>query len=215
MELIIAGILGYLIGNINPAYILSKSRGFDIREEGSHNAGASNALLMMGKKAGIITAVIDIAKAYFAAMLVAFLFPYYEAVKEMAIVFCILGHIFPITMGFKGGKGLACIAGGVLAYNTKLFAVLFVIEAVLALLTDYICIIPLSAAVVIPTLYAYKRGNVVVLLFMCITAVVIICKHIENVRRIFQGMEVRISYLWNREGEINRIKENSEKNAEC
>ena len=215
MELFIAGITGYLIGNINPAYFLSKRRGFDIREEGSHNAGASNALLLMGKKAGVITAVIDIAKAYVAAMFAAFLFPHYEAVKEMAVVFCILGHIFPIAMGFKGGKGLACIAGGVLAYNARLFAVLFVIEAALALLVDYICVIPLSAAVVLPVLYACKRGNVVVLLFMCITAMVIICKHIENVRRIFRGMEVRISYLWNREGEISRIKENRDKNAEC
>jgi glycerol-3-phosphate acyltransferase PlsY len=215
MELFIAGVLGYLFGNINPAYILSKRRGFDIREEGSHNAGASNALLLMGKKAGAITAVVDIAKAYVVAMLAGFLFPEYAAVKEMAAVFCILGHIFPITMGFKGGKGLACIAGGVLAYNVKFFAIMFVIEMALALITDYICVLPISAAIVIPVLYAYKSGDLIVLGFMSITSVVIICKHIENIRRIFQGLEVRISYLWNREEEIRRIEENSGKSAEC
>ena len=118
-------------------------------------------------------------------------------------------------MGFKGGKGLACIAGGVLAYNVKFFAIMFVIEMVLALITDYICVLPISAAIVIPALYAYKSGDLIVLGFMSITSVVIIGKHIENIRRIFQGLEVRISYWWNREEEIRRIEENSGKSAEC
>ena len=133
----------------------------------------------------------------------------------MAAVFCILGHIFPAVMGFNGGKGLACIGGGLLAYDKKLFAIIFAIEVILALVTDYICVVPISAAVVIPMLYAYNSGDLIVLIFMCITSVVIICKHMENLRRIFRGMEVRISYLWNREEEVNRVKENTEKNAEC
>lgn len=215
MEFIITCSLGYLVGNINPAYLLSKKRGFDIRNEGSHNAGASNALLLMGKKAGLITAVIDIAKAYFAATFAGIMFPYYKAAKEMAAVFCILGHIFPVAMKFKGGKGLACIAGGVLAYDVKVFAVLLVIEAAFALITDYICVIPISAAMVIPALYIYNSGDMLAFLFMCITAGIIIFKHLENIRRIFQGMEVRISYLWNKDGETQRIKENSEKSAKC
>ena len=92
---------------------------------------------------------------------------------------------------------------------------MFVIEMALALITDYICVLSISAAIVITALYAYKSGDLIVLGFMSITSVVIICKHIENIRRIFQGLEVRISYLWNREAEIERIKENNEKNAEC
>ena len=75
--------------------------------------------------------------------------------------------------------------------------------------------VPISAAVVIPVLYIYNSGDLLVSIFMCITAVVNIFKHLENLQRMFRGMEVRISYLWNREGEVNRIEENSKKNAEC
>ncbi len=215
MEVIISALLGYLIGNINPAYLLGKKYGHDVKKEGSRNAGASNVVLLMGKKAGLITAILDIAKAYVAATLAAKVFPYYDVATEMAAVFCILGHIFPVTMGFKGGKGLACIGGSLLAYDKKLFAIMFAMEVILALVTDYICVVPISAAVVIPVLYIYNSGDLLVSIFMCITAIVIIFKHMENLRRIFQGMEVRISYLWNRENEVNRIEENSKKNAEC
>ena len=111
MEFIVCGIMGYLFGNINPAYIISKRRGFDIRSKGSHNAGASNMVIVVGKKAGAITAILDIAKAYLSATFAAILFPSYRIAKEIAALFCILGHIFPVAIKFKGGKGLACIAG--------------------------------------------------------------------------------------------------------
>lgn len=215
MEIFITALIGYLIGNINPAYYLGKKHGHDVKKEGSCNAGASNVVLLMGKKAGLITAIIDIAKAYAAAMLASIIFPNYGAAREMAAVFCILGHIFPVTMGFKGGKGLACIGGGLLAYDKKFFAIIFAMEVIFALVTDYICVVPISAAVVIPVLYIYNSGDLLVSIFMCITAVVIIFKHLENLQRMFRGMEVRISYLWNREEEVSRVKENTEKNAEC
>lgn len=215
MEFIVCGIMGYLFGNINPAYIISKRRGFDIRSKGSHNAGASNMVIVVGEKAGAITAILDIAKAYLSATFAAILFPSYRIAKEIAALFCILGHIFPVAIKFKGGKGLACIAGGVLAYNAKAFIILLAIEAVFALITDYVCVIPISASIIIPALYAHVNGDTLVLVLMCITACIIIFKHLENLKRIYHGMEFKISFLWNRDGEIKRLQENSEKNAEC
>jgi glycerol-3-phosphate acyltransferase PlsY len=210
MEVLLSGLIGYLFGNVNTAYIMGKKHGFDIRSRGSHNAGASNVVIVLGKKAGAITAIADIAKAYFAAVLAAIMFPHYRAAKEMAAVSCILGHIFPFTMKFKGGKGLACIAGGVLAYDVKVFLILLLIEAVLALVTDYICVMPITASVIIPILYVLHGGNILVLNLMVITAGVIIYKHPENIKRIFKGREARISFLWNREGEIERLRESAE-----
>ena len=214
MEVLLSGIMGYLFGNINPAYILGKKHGFDIRNRGSHNAGASNALIVMGKKAGIITALIDIAKAFCVAVLASALFPSCGIAKEIAAIFCILGHIFPFTMHFKGGKGLACIAGGVLAYNAHAFVILLAVEAVLALLTDYVCVIPISASIIIPILYAKHHGSKLVLMLMSITAGIVILKHLENIKRIFHGVEAKISFLWNRDEEISRIKGNSAPDAE-
>ena len=98
--------MGYLIGTINPSYIIAKLCGFDIREKGSKNAGASNALILFGKITGIGCALFDIAKATLIVWLCETLFP--ELAYSFAVtgVACILGHVFPFYMKFKGGKGL-------------------------------------------------------------------------------------------------------------
>lgn len=75
MEVVLCSLIGYLIGNINAAYILSKLKGFDIRDRGSGNAGASNAIITMGKKAGLISAIFDISKAAIAASVAVYIFP--------------------------------------------------------------------------------------------------------------------------------------------
>ena len=206
MDIILCGLFGYLIGNINPSYIIGRIKGFDIRENGSGNAGASNAVLLMGKKVGAFSAVFDIFKAFFAVTLAFRLFPACAIAKEVAGLSCILGHIFPVFMNFKGGKGLACIGGSVMAYNLKLFLILLTAEIILALITDYICVIPLTAAIAIPILYALNCQSVLALILLCVTAAVVIYKHTENVRRILEGKEARISYLWNREKEVERLK---------
>lgn len=210
MKILFCALLGYAFGNVNTAYILSKKQGFDIRTKGSGNAGASNVVLIMGKKAGAFTACADILKAFLAVMLAGVLFADLHIAKELAGISCVLGHIFPITMKFKGGKGLACMAGSVLAYNPKAFVVLLAIEAVVAILTDYVCLIPITASVLIPILYARKHGINSIVGMMCFTAVVIAYKHMENLKRIAKGMEVKISYLWKGDAEIDRIKANKE-----
>lgn len=102
--------IGYCVGIINPSYILSRMKGFDIREKGSGNAGASNATLVFGKGVGILCALFDIFKAYIANRVSISLYP---QLKEAGIITgsaCIIGHMFPVTMNFRGGKGLACLA---------------------------------------------------------------------------------------------------------
>lgn len=206
MNIFLCGLFGYFIGNINPSYIIGRLKGFDIRNNGSGNAGASNAVLLMGKKVGAFSAVFDILKAYFAVTCACHLFPNLDLAKEIAAVSCILGHIFPVLMNFRGGKGLACIGGSVMAYNLKLFIILLCIEVILALITDYICVIPVTLAFILPVLYAIYKQNLIGSLFLCITAFVIVYKHMPNLKRILVGREARISYLWNPEGEVERLK---------
>ena len=115
MSVVVCSAMGYLIGTINPAYIFGKLRGFDIRERGSGNAGATNVVLIMGKLAGLVCALLDIFKSYAAYKLARLLFPMLTFAGILAGCACVLGHIFPVWMHFSGGKGLACIGGLILA----------------------------------------------------------------------------------------------------
>ena len=109
MKYVLCILIGYLMGSINPSYIIARLRGFDIREKGSQNAGASNALILFGKVIGIGCALFDIAKAAFAIWLCETLFPEFAYSYAVTGVACIVGHSFPFYMKFKGGKGLACL----------------------------------------------------------------------------------------------------------
>lgn len=210
MDLVLCGVLGYSFGCFNPAQLIASRRGMDIRKEGSKNAGASNVVLMFGKRLGLITAITDIMKAYFAAVIAAMLLPACAVAKEVAAIFCVFGHMFPATMNFRGGKGLACMAGGVLAYNHRLFFILLVVEVIFALMMDYIVAITLSLAILLPILYFKTRKSMKVGLLMAALGGLVIFKHRENIHRIRKGTEVRLSYLWNREKETERVRQNME-----
>lgn len=196
MQYLLSALLGYCFGNINPAYIISKAKGFDIRDKGTGNAGASNIAINIGKKAGAFTALCDIAKAVVASLIAALIFPQLAPAKVIAGCGCILGHIFPVLMKFRGGKGLACLAGAVLAWNWKIFLILLVIEVAAALLLDYICVISLTGPVIFTVMYALIEKEPVGTVFIAVVASIIVCKHIINIKRIINGTEEHISFLW-------------------
>lgn len=197
--------LGYFIGTVNPALIFSKIKGFDIRERGSGNAGATNVMLTIGKIAGVLCALLDILKAFVAYRLGKRLFPLLQFAGILAGAFCILGHIFPVWMGFQGGKGLACIGGVILAHNWKLFLGLLAFEIVFTLIVNYICAMAMSVSVIFTVIYACTTYDWVGTLVLAVVAVVIHVKHIENMKRILQGTEFHVSYLWDKEAEIKRL----------
>lgn len=205
MYAIPAALLGYFVGTFNPAYFFGKLKGFDVRTRGSGNAGATNAMLTMGKVMGVLCALLDILKAFAAYKLAKLLLPQMQFAGILAGAACILGHIFPVWMGFKGGKGLACLGGMILAYNWKLFCVLLAVEVVLTLIVNYICFMPMSASVAFTLIYALTAADLVGTIALLVVTVVIQCKHIENVKRIREGTEFHVSYLWNKEAEIQRL----------
>lgn len=202
---------GYLIGTINPAFLIAKLRGFDIRERGSGNAGASNAVITMGKLPGLFIALFDIGKAYLAVRLARHFFPQLTYAAELAGVCTILGHIFPFTMGFRGGKGLACLGGVILAFNKKVFWIMLTAEVALALILDYICVVPITASITFPIVYYLITGHVIGTLIYALLIPIILYKHMENLKRIRDGMEVHLSFLWKRDAEIERVQKNWEK----
>ena len=199
MKYILCILIGYLIGTVNPSYIIAKVRGFDIREKGSKNAGASNALILFGKLLGVTCALLDIAKATFAIWLCGKLFPelaYSFAVTGAA---CILGHVFSFYMKFRGGKGLACLGGMILAFDWRVFLIMLAAEIVVAIVTDYICFVPLTASAVFPIVYGIMRQDAWGALIISLILPLMLYKHKENLKRIKQRTEMPFSFLWNKD----------------
>ena len=210
MEYFICIAIGYLIGTINPAYLLSKLRGFDIRQRGSGNAGASNAVIVFGKMAGLICALLDIAKVCFVIWLTKFIFPSFEQAFVVTGVCCIFGHIFPFYMKFRGGKGLACLGGMILMYDWRIFLIMLLSEVIVLVLTQYLCFVPITAAMAFVVIYGVLNKDIVGVLLLAVAALVITCKHGRNIARIRKGTEARFfSYLANKEKEIARLKQNA------
>ena len=210
MKYLICVLIGYLIGSINPSYIISKLRGGDIREKGSGNAGASNALIVYGKLIGVFCALFDIGKAFFAVWLMQSAFSDLPLVFALTAVACILGHVFPFYMRFRGGKGLASLGGVVLAYNWLVFLIMLTGAIIIGLITNYICFIPITAAIVFPIIYGVLNKDVIGSLILYVASVVILLKHRQNIKRIRNGTEMHLSYLWNKEEEIARGQKNQE-----
>ena len=205
MKYLLCILIGYGICVINPSFLLAKARGFDIRKRGSGNAGASNALILFGKSLGIACALFDIAKATAAIHLAVFLFPELPYAFSVTAVAGVIGHIFPFYMKFRGGKGLACLGGTILAFDWRVFLIMLVGEAIFGVIVNYICFVPLTACVIFPIVYGVMRGDLWGALILCLMIPIIFFKHFENFVRIKNGTEARLSFLWNRKGELERM----------
>jgi len=208
MEIIGCLLIGYFIGALSPSYIIGMMDGFDIRKKGSGNAGATNVMIVKGKKVGAFCAILDIAKACLALWITGKLFPTFSYAFPITGTACILGHIFPFYLKFRGGKGLACLGGVVLMTDVRLFLVMISIELVLAIVVNYLCVVPMSASVAYALIYGAMNRDILATGIFMIAAVVMLFKHMDNIQRIKNGTEVHFSYLWNKEEEIERIKEN-------
>ena len=206
---IIIAVIAYLIGSINFSIILSKRMaGFDIREKGSGNAGTTNMLRAVGKKAAVITLICDILKGV-VSILIAVLAG--KIVKnldnalsvQLAGIFVIIGHTFPIFFKFKGGKGIATSLGVLLMTNWQIGLICLVFALVLIALTRMVSVGSIAAGILFPVLVAFIDQNYIVptsnsnwsyLVFSIIIALLVIFNHRANVQRILNGTENKISF---------------------
>ena len=182
-------VIGYLIGCPNLALTLAKLKGVDIRGSGSKNPGASNAMILMGWKAGVLVALHDIGKGLAAVLIARALFPSAVLAGAVAGVACVLGHMFPFQIHFKGGKGFASYIGMALALNWKLALILMVAVALVTLITDYIVIGTMTTIITLPVYYAIT-SSIVVAIILSVASLVIIYKHRMNLVRICKGTEI-------------------------
>ena len=190
MQYLLAIILGYLLGCSSMAYYIGKFKKTDIRTAGSGNLGASNATVLFGWGAGVAVAVHDIGKAVIAVLAAKWLFPQLEYAGAAAGVACVLGHIFPFYLGFRGGKGLASYFGMLLALNWKLALIVGAVIVLATLITDFISVGALSSIVVAPVYTFFTTHNLILVAILGIATLVMFLKHWENILRIAHGEEI-------------------------
>lgn len=194
--LIIAVILSYLLGNLSPAILIGKLAGIDVRSQGSGNAGTTNVLRLLGKKAAIATLLIDILKGVIPVLLAR-----HFVGQELAIICGIaafVGHIWPVVFGFRGGKGVATALGVITAISPILGLIAAAIAIIGIAITKRVSVGSLAAAVALPAVaYALHPESWIWTLPMVI---IVIIKHRMNIRRILKGEEPKLSLKKREEG---------------
>jgi glycerol-3-phosphate acyltransferase PlsY len=188
-------VLAYLMGSIPFGVVVGKLfYGVDVREHGSGNVGTTNVFRVLGKKAGAVVMVCDILKGYLPAATAAALFTPWAAIFIAAAP--VLGHMYSIFLKGKGGKGIATGAGVVLALVPLAFAIIFTTWLVLIVVTRYVSVASLTAAVLVPVLtflfdepLPYKIAGVLV-------AILVWWAHRGNIRRLLAREEHRVKLPW-------------------
>ena len=201
-------ILAYLIGSVPTALIISKRFfGIDIRDYGSGNMGATNAFRILGPKFGTIIMVLDILKGMFAVGLFYFL-PYYLSNELARTNFMIglglaavLGHIFPIFAGYKGGKGVATLLGMLIAVQPVVAVCCVAVFVVVLLLTRYVSLSSILGAIMLPVsvLWIWNEHELSYRIFALSVALLVIITHQKNIGRLIKGRENRIPILKHRD----------------
>ena len=203
---IIVGIVAYLIGSISFSVIISKRvAGFDVRENGSGNAGATNMLRSVGKKAAVLTLLCDALKGVLAIIFAIVAGAIAKnsdkaLLVQMAGILVVVGHTYPVFFGFKGGKGVATSLGVLLMTNWKIGLICLVFALVLMALTRIVSMGSVGAAILFPVLTLFIHTNYTIsegssyLVYSIILALIVAFNHRSNIRRILNGTENKLSF---------------------
>lgn len=203
---VITAIIAYLIGSINFSVILSKKMaGFDVREKGSGNAGTTNMLRSVGKKAAALTLICDILKGIVAILIAMFIGWAFQVenqslLVQIAGIAVVIGHTFPVFFGFKGGKGVATSLGILIMSNWQIGLICLVFGVILIVLTRMVSLGSCAAAVLFPVLTLFITENYIVtqgsgyLIYSIILAAIVLFNHRSNIKRILAGKENKISF---------------------
>ncbi len=196
---IIMVIIAYLIGSINFSIIISrKMAGFDVREKGSGNAGTTNVLRSVGTKAAAITLICDILKGVVAILIAKLLGEIINDLDQslliqLAGIFVVLGHTFPIFFEFKGGKGVATSIGVILMTDWQIGLICIIFALVIIAFSKMVSMGSVGAAILFPILILFMEG-MGYFIYSIILAVIVIFNHRENIKRILNGTENKISF---------------------
>jgi len=195
---VIAFVLAYLLGSIPTAVWVGKTfHGLDVREHGSGNAGATNVIRVLGWKTGIPVMIVDIGKGWLAAYLPVLLHlaePGSAQLINIQILTgltSIIGHVYPVLAGFRGGKGVACTVGVLIALHPFLTLSCIAIFLIVLLITGYVSVASMSMGIAFPILLftLFSTPSTYFKIFSVFIAIAIILTHRKNIKRLLKGEE--------------------------
>ena len=196
------------MGLIQTGYIFGKTKNIDIREYGSGNAGATNTLRVLGKKAGFIVFLGDFLKALVPCLFVRYFFRQEPNTGDIYMLYIgfgvVLGHCYPFYLKFKGGKGVASIAGILTAVDLRITFLCLIVFPLIVALTRYVSLASITVMLCFASmsiLFVYfnyfnlaGNGRVEFIILVCIIALFSIYKHKSNIQRLLSGTENKINF---------------------
>lgn len=201
LNAVIAVVLAYLLGSIPAAVWIGKwFHNIDVREHGSGNAGSTNTIRVLGWATGIPVLIIDIGKGWLAAMLPVFFHLAEHGSADLTNlqlvsgIIAIIGHIFPVLAGFRGGKGVATVFGVFLALQPLLTLCCMGVFLAVLLITGIVSVSSMSAGLTFPLFLFlfFDTPSVLFKIFAVLVGIALIVTHRENIRRIFKGEETKL-----------------------
>ena len=207
IELLLKGGLSYLLGSIVGSLVIGRFRGIDIRALGSGNAGATNALRTQGKRIAFGVLVIDLVKGWIATQLIApsllpGIAPAAPAAHPWCVTVCglavILGHVYPLWFGFRGGKGVATLVGAVLGIHPWLLLPMVLTWLAAVMLFGFVGLASMLSAFALAVALALSAGSprAPLLSYGILVALLILFTHRANIARMRAGTESRAQRLW-------------------
>jgi len=203
LPLLITGFASYLIGSIPAGYIAGRIVGIDIRTVGSGNIGATNVTRVLGKRYGYPVFIVDFLKGFAAVGMSIMIAKRAQPVSIPSELFgvvgavaCVLGHSFPVWLGFKGGKGVAASAGALFGLMPFVALIAVAVWLVIFYLTRYVSVASMTAALAVPIailsmMFLGQTGGTALLYFSICLAAVVIVRHRSNLSRLVRGTEPR------------------------
>lgn len=212
-------ILAYLVGSVPTSVWIGKGFfGIDVRQHGSKNAGSTNAMRVLGWKAGLAVLAVDVFKGWLAVNLI-HLTNYYIPETGDFVEFqlllgiaAIIGHIFPVYVGFRGGKGVATLFGLVLAINPEPTLICIGVFIVTLILTKYVSLSSMIAAFAFPVLviFVFRDTTPSLVLFSLMISVLLLFTHQKNLERLLRKQERKVLFLMSKKRrEIERLKQSA------
>lgn len=190
---IVAALAGYLFGSLNSSLIVGKFYGVDVRQYGSGNAGTTNTLRTLGKKAALFVLSGDIIKG-----ILAYTAGYYIYGGHFGGMLggtaAVLGHVWPVFFGFKGGKGVLTSLAVLMLIDWPIALSLLGVFIIILLITRYVSLGSIIAAFLFPAAAIAVGRSTETIIFSTIIAVLIILKHHSNIKRLFEGTESKFSF---------------------
>lgn len=190
--IIVSSLIGYLMGSFSTGLTVANFKGVKLRELGSKSTGATNALRVMGLKAGLVTFLGDFLKAALAILLSRLLFSYQAS--HFAAVGCIIGHCFPVYYGFKGGKGVVVSVAVTLLFVPKLAIVSIIVCLILIGVFRYVSLGSLSLVTLCFVLSIVFNLPVLDKALLFVLFAVVVTRHSSNIKRIIAGTENKLKF---------------------